>query len=389
MDPSPEFWSTTSSTSWWSRVKGALAGILVGLVIFVAGFPLLIWNEGRAVWRARALGQGAESVVSVEPGRIDPAHEGALVHLSGLARGEERLEDPELGVGVEALRLRREVEVYQWRERAEKEERDRPGGGTETVTTYEYERVWSDRAIDSDAFEIQEGHRNPAVLPIPSRDWAADPVRVGRYRLAPSQVDKITDWETVGVPADRPLPDVIVGAGRAADGGYYLGDPMEPSIGDMRVSFAAVYPSEITVVARQLGDGLVPYEDDSGTIELVAQGTYGAREMFERALSANRTLTWILRAVGSLLLFLGLTMIFKPLSVVADLVPFVGRVIEAGTGLIAFLIAGLLALVTIALAWIAYRPLVGAGLLVAAITVLWLARRRLREPPLPGRPAAG
>ena len=35
--------------SWFGRIGGAFKGILVGLIMFVAAFPLLFWNEGRSV----------------------------------------------------------------------------------------------------------------------------------------------------------------------------------------------------------------------------------------------------------------------------------------------------------------------------------------------------
>jgi len=48
-------------------------------------------------------------------------------------------------------------------------------------------------------------------------------------------------------------------------------------------------------------------------------------------------------------------------------VPFFGDIVGAGTGILAFLIALPLTLVTIALAWLAYRPLIGIPLLLAAV----------------------
>jgi len=40
---------------WFSRIVGSLKSVLVGLVLFLASFPLLWWNEGRAVQTARSL----------------------------------------------------------------------------------------------------------------------------------------------------------------------------------------------------------------------------------------------------------------------------------------------------------------------------------------------
>jgi hypothetical protein len=65
-------------------------------------------------------------------------------------------------------------------------------------------------------------------------------------------------------------------------------------------------------------------------------------------------------------MMIGLSMIFKVFSVLADVLPFLGSIVEAGTGFIAFLLAGVLSLITIAVAWIVFRPLLGIILLAVA-----------------------
>ena len=44
-----EKFTEVSYTSWGQRIKNAITGILLGLVFFLCAFPLLFWNEGRAV----------------------------------------------------------------------------------------------------------------------------------------------------------------------------------------------------------------------------------------------------------------------------------------------------------------------------------------------------
>lgn len=81
---------------------------------------------------------------------------------------------------------------------------------------------------------------------------------------------------------------------------------------------------------------------------------------------APALLTWILRLVGFLMMLFGLLMIANIFSVLASVVPLFGDMVGAGTGLLAFVIALPLTLITIALAWLAYRPLIGIPLLLAA-----------------------
>jgi hypothetical protein len=180
-----------------------------------------------------------------------------------------------------------------------------------------------------------------------------------------------------------------------SDGRYYKGkDPQAPRVGDVRVKYQVVKPLTVSVVGVQRGNTFDAFRGSSGTSVLLLQpGTVSAGQMFETAQSENAVLKWILRAVGFLLMFIGVFLVFRPIAVVGSVIPLLGRLLSAGLGAVAFLIALALSLVTIALAWLAYRPALGIGLLaVAAGAVVLLARRGrraskpLQPPPLPPGP---
>jgi uncharacterized membrane protein len=77
--------------------------------------------------------------------------------------------------------------------------------------------------------------------------------------------------------------------------------------------------------------------------------------------------------------------------VLADVVPLFGSLVGAGTGLIGLMLTAILAPLTIAIAWFAYRPVVGAIVLAlgiaAAVGVGWMVKNRKRKPA--SAPAAG
>jgi hypothetical protein len=175
-----------------------------------------------------------------------------------------------------------------------------------------------------------------------------------------------------------------------ADGSFYLGDqPGSPRVGDVRVSFRVVEPAEASIVAAQRGSRLEPYHAAAGgDIALVAYGSKSAEEMFRAARTANATLTWILRLVGFGLLFGGIRSLLAPLQVAADVVPLFGRLVGAGLSLAAFLVAAPVALVTVAVGWLVYRPLLGGALLALAVgCVVWLWRRGRKPAPAFAPPA--
>ncbi len=370
-----------TSQSWGGRIKGAIGGIVVGVVLFGASFPLLFWNEGRAVKRYKALKEGQGVVVTVDAGEVSPNNEGRLVHTTGLATTEETLRDREFGIAQNALRLRRTVEMYQWIEEQDSETRKKVGGGTETDTTYTYRNEWRDELVRSSEFEEQAGHENPSDIPFKSLDLLAEKATLGAYRLPSSMVARISAFEDLSVPEGAKPPRLVRKKGQAYAGGFYIGDaPDSPQVGDVRISFSVVKPTTISVVAQQDGSTFRPYQTQAGgSVDLLQTGTHSSEEMFAAAHAANRMLTWFLRVAGFLCMFFGLLLVFKPLSVLADVLPVLGTIVGAGSGLIAFLAAAPLSLVTIAIAWVVYRPLLGIAILIPAVVLVVLLVKKLRK----------
>jgi hypothetical protein len=380
-------YTEVTSQGWGSRIMESIKGVLVGGAFFVGSFPLLIWNEGRAVKTARSLEEGAGAVVSVPADRVDASNQGKLLHVSGQATTSDTLADPDFGVSATAIHLKRVVEMYQWKEHEKKETRKKIGGGEETVRTYSYSKEWSDDLIDSGRFNQSGSHANPAAMPFPSQDWTAQTVKLGAYRMASGQVSRLDKADPVSLDGAKPAAGVAEKA-KAVSGQnlFYVGqDPSSPAIGDARVTFKAVKPAEVSVVARQVGDSFEPYlAKAGGSVDLLEYGLKSADSMFQAAQSANKTLTWIMRGLGFFLMFLGLTMVFKPISVFGDVIPIVGTLLGAGLAVFAGAVAAALSLVTIAIAWLAYRPLFGITLLVLAAGAVagltYLAAQRKKAP---------
>ena len=366
----------TTSQGWFSRIIGSIKSVLFGLVMFLVSFPLLFWNEGRAVRTAKSLEEGAGVVVSVPADAVDAGKEGKLVHLSGQATTTETLADGEFGVQANAIKLIREVEMYQWDEDKKSETKKKLGGGEETVTTYSYSKEWSDQLIDSSNFKETSGHENPSQFPIEARQKTAAKVTLGAFTLSEPIVSDLDQSETLAVDSAT-LPAAMKDQVKANASGYYRGaDPASPAVGDVRITFKVVKPAVISLVARQVRDTFEAYQAQAGdTILLVKYGTLSAQAMFEAAQRENAILTWILRGLGWFLMFLGLTMVFRPIAVFGDVIPLFGTLLGAGIGVFAGLTSIVLSLVTIAVAWIFYRPLLAIALLVVAVGSLALLIR--------------
>jgi len=350
-------------------------------------FVLLFWNEGRTVRVAKSLAEGASAVVSVSSDRVDAASEGKLVHMTGEATTTETLSDLEFGVSVPAIKLERRAEMYQWKEEKKSQTRSKLGGGSETVTTYSYSQAWSPQLIQSSSFKERTGHENPHDMPIKTQTRTAKKVTLGAFTLSEAQVDllnKVEDFSLDEKAAAASPPAAKTGF-NFRDGGYYKGaDPSAPAIGDVRVTFQVVQPATVSIVARQISDTFEPYQAKAGgSILLVTYGTVSADSMFKTEEESNTTLAWATRLVGFFMMAFGIFLVFRPFEVVADVLPIFGTLVGAGIGLFAGVGGLCLTVVTIALSWLFFRPLLGIGLLVLAVAglagLIHLGRKRKEQ----------
>lgn len=372
-------------TSWFSRIGSSIKGVLFGILFIVIGVCLLFWNEGRAVKTHKALVESQGLVVSINAQEAAPQMNGKLVHLTGEAISTQTLSDNLLPVSVQALKLQRKVETYQWEETSHSEEKKNMGGDTETITTYNYEKVWSDKYIDSSAFKKPNGHQNPEKWRYQSERWTADQISIGQYQLSETHKDKINNFQTLVIPRNIELPK---GVAQNSDGFYYGKDERKPNIGDQQISFSYIPAQTYSVIGDLAGTTLTEHIASNGrSIALLQAGMHTADAMFEKAKSDNATLTWMIRLAGSLLLIIAFNMIFKPLSVLADIAPLFGNIVAIGTGIVSFLLGLILALTTISIAWIFYRPLVGLALLVAAAGLVYLLKRKSKQAEIAMQPA--
>jgi hypothetical protein len=385
----------TSHVSWFDRMKEAITGVLIGLVLVVASVAGLFWNEGRAVTTARSLSEGASSVISVPPARVDPANEGKLVYVAGDLKLGGPAADPEFGLSVSAVKLVRKVEMYQWKEESKQEKRTNTGGSQDTVTTYTYVHEWSDRRNDSARFKQPGGHSNPEMR-YSGRDFVAPSATIGAFQLDAETLGHVSGGDRLPVDqAQLPaLRQRLGGNVQINDGTIYIGaDPGSPRVGDLRVSFEQVNAQQLSVVARQAGSGFGRYQTKAGDqLLIVHKGVVPAAQLFSEAQAANSTLTWIIRGVGAVAMFIGFALFFRPLGVLGDVLPILGDVIRMGTGVIAFVLTLFVATITIAIAWLYYRPIVGILVLVVGIGgtvgMIMLAKRRrmAKLAPIPSAP---
>lgn len=367
-----------SSQSIFGRLGNAIKGVLLGIVLVPAAVVLLFWNEGRAVKTVKSLKEGESLVVPVSADKIDPANEKKLVHFTGKAETGDIVRDPKFEISLGAIRLDREVQMYQWKEDKKTTTQKKLGGGTESTTTYSYTKTWEKRLTPTVEFKHPEGHENPKTMIATSNTVHADKVMIGAFKLPSSIITSLQGVEPLNLKDEdlQKIPSTVRGKAILSDGTLYYGsDPTAAQVGDQRVTFNVLRPATFSIISQQVGDTLSPYHTKAGReFERVESGVVSAEEMFAHAKSENNLWTWALRGIGVLVMGIGFGMIVGPFTTLMDVIPFLGDIVGAGVGFAAFILAGVVSLVVIAVAWFVVRPILTFVLIAAAAGALIFGR---------------
>jgi len=159
-----------------------------------------------------------------------------------------------------------------------------------------------------------------------------------------------------------------------------------PGVGDVRVSFTEVACRTVSVLAAQRGSELAPWKSSQGegyNVGILVSGSQSPEEMLNNAQSANDIWTWVKRAVGWLLTFIGFKMMTSIISVSADItlnwIPFLGpmatSIIDLGVFIADLVLSVSLSFLVAAVAWVFYRPVLGCTMLAGALGLLYLSSK--------------
>ncbi len=356
----------TSKISYGKNVMNSFSGVIVGLIIFLLSFFVLWKNEGHNVAQLAVANYADKTAIEISADKADRANDEKLVQLSGKSITDKTLTDKIISV-PNTFVLNREVEMYQWQENVETSTKEEFGGSTTETKTYSYEKVWSPNEIESKDFK-EKKYVNPP-FPIQSGRYYAEGGVLGDFKLTSRQIKSMNDFVEYD---DLPQKSNY----KIYNNAYYSGqDPENPKIGDIRISYKTVLSgTEISIIGQQKSNNTIAgmrYKDKM--VYMQQGGILTKDEMIHNFKSSNKFFTNLIRFAGWLMMFIGLSMLLNPLSVIVKFIPIVQNIVGGLATIVCLLVSLALSLLTISIAWFAYRPLLTITVLLvigAAVFVL-------------------
>ncbi len=372
-----EFTETTT-TSYGGGVKNAFKNIGFGGFFILVALITLFWNEGSFVETQKTLDEGERVAISVADNKVNPANDGKLIHTTGKMTTKAKVKDDIFGITTSAVALNRSAQMYQWEEEA-KSHTEESGGEKKTVTKYNYHKVWSNTLIDSSKFKREKHHKNPSSMPITSLKIINPSVWLGEFKLTKKLLSQSLPHSDLKFTKDHTNIEKLYRKRSRVQGNEiyvsYGGNINSPKIGDIRVSFSTIEPQDVSILAKQIKNTFEPYiAKAGGKIFTIESGLISKENIFKTKHEGNVFITWILRGVGLLVMFIGFKMLLGFIGATFKIIPILGNIVDAGTGLIAFIMALILSFITIAIAWLFYRPIISIGLLVICIGLLFIPK---------------
>jgi hypothetical protein len=221
------------------RKRQGNRAFFVGIAILFIAAVVVWYGVARLGWRVQDL--QTSTTPAEKTMVVDAANEGRKISVSGKLSAPAAARDPELGISVDTVVLLRSVEMFQWREQC-------------SGNDCRYDTVWSAQPIDSEKFRTLGGHENPH-FPFTSARFSSGPVKLGGYIVDPQLIaEQVT-------PVNHPvrvaeLPPNLAVTFRDADGVLMTGDPANPKVGALRVSYRATPSISVTVSGIQRGQRL-------------------------------------------------------------------------------------------------------------------------------------
>lgn len=353
---------------------------------------MLGWNEQLAVCSQKAISAGNDAVQEVTCDNRMAGSGSLVLFTCDIDAGSlPALQFSNAGdfssFHHKAIGIKVESYMFQCIETTEKREVKTQGGGKDTITTYRYHRDWKSDAVSSARFGTKSRQArdafNSGCQGMQNPPWNPRAPKAQRKLAQKMNVGAFTTTMTDKVPIDTPvqLQAPPLGWRTSGAGEFYLGQPSYAQIGDVKVRLMSNSPRNMkaTVLGRN-DEGMVAKWTAPSSwlcsgfkLSDLRMGTISKEDFFTQLASEATALTWILRFIGFILMWVAFSLCFGPLEVAGDCIPCVGPWIGDGIAAVTCCVACLPAtgctLGVAGLVWMAMRPHIGIPLMLAFVII--------------------
>jgi hypothetical protein len=367
------YFRTSSTTSWGGRIKASITAVIFGFSMFFGSFVMLYLNEGRV-----NVSLIAKNAIDISASDAPPANtDQKLVCAKGLFSSDEKIGDEYIYAG-EFLVIERTAEMYAWKEKETTTTTEGYDGSETKHKEYSYSRGWEESPQNSRNFKISQEHHNPEKR-IASSEKRANKATLGNYSV---------NMNTVVLPPLEKLnlnTKVVNVHDRLEivnDSYLYwgFGSYSRPAIGDIRLSYRILSnPVANAIIFGNLdaqNKSIIPhigmkettlyriFATDRATAISTMQGEY-------------KLLIWLFRIGGFFLMWIGLSLLFGPISMLLAIIPFFGKITRAIIGVITFAVSLVLTIITVIISMLLHSPIALIISLIGIIGfVIWYMKFR-------------
>ena len=331
--------------------------------VFLLLFTILglYLNESAALLSHLAQEFAKNNYIEASADIINADKEGKLVLIHGNAATTNILNDDVFNSKVDnSLSLKRKVEMYQWEETKHKHSHTVGSGKnkhTRYTYSYSYDKRWREYIINSDHFHNKRDYENPNVMYHQSSTFYPKNVTLGEFKVNSTDLKDLGPAKSINIDETTVnLPDSAIilnnkiyyniyteakyrklktqktqeikndNASNTVDsaGNMLLDESFDnepvviekpkydeeyPHIGDVRISFTKHPVCEVTVLAKQSGDELVPYKTDYGEIYEIRYGDVAFDQIYKEKAKGTTIILWVVRIFAFLALGFSFLMI--------------------------------------------------------------------------------
>ena len=348
----------------FNKIIGSFTGIIIGVVAIVAGISLLYYNDGR-----ENPFKVAEKSVAVSSSDNPNDYNSEFISVSGDLVSDPLSDNLFLNAD-QYLAIKREVEVYVITEEENSQ-------GSDGQVSYTYTNSWEGEIPSLNSTPTGSVTQNPAQKPFEDDTFVSSVASIGNFSFDPDDL-KLRGYEDLELntnlvntdidftvpntsnnspqnldldPTDNPTDNIVFvnkeyvySSSRAVS---------NPQVGDFRVGYSVI-PSDTfaTIFGKVQSQEIIPYKDAKSGITVDSFFLTDREEALSTMNGEFKTSRWVLRFVGFLIIWFGLGMLFKPITNLADIIPFVGSLVKGAVAIVTLPVALVISIATIILSLI-------------------------------------